>query len=74
MKRAQRTGGWSMKVVPRLTQQHAFEVLPRRWVVERAFARLGGQWRLSKDYLEFTETTKVWIHTAMTSTQPTPLW
>ena len=36
----------TLEVVQR--QHQGFEVLPRRWVVERTFARLGKQRRLSK--------------------------
>ncbi len=66
VKWAQRTGGWRLEVVPRPTQQHTFQVLPRRWVVERTFTWLGRQRRLSKDYEGLTETTEAWIHTSMT--------
>ena len=60
------TGGWRLEVVPRPVQQHTFQVLPRRWVVERTFAWLGRHRRLSKDYEALSETTEAWIHTAMT--------
>ena len=46
---AGRIGGWKIEVVPRPAQQHSFQVLPRRWVVERTFAWLGRNRRLSKD-------------------------
>ncbi|MBE9166014.1 transposase [Pleurocapsales cyanobacterium LEGE 06147] len=38
----------NLEVVKRQSKQ--FEILPRRWVVERTFAWLGKQRRLSKDY------------------------
>ena len=34
------TGGWLLKVVRRNPDSHQFEVLPRRWVVERTLAWL----------------------------------
>jgi putative transposase len=43
-----------------------FQVLPRRWVVERTFAWLGRNRRLSKDYERLCETTETWIYLAMT--------
>lgn len=34
---------------------------PRRWIVERTFARLGRYWRLSKDYEEQTRNSETMI-------------
>jgi putative transposase len=59
-------GGWTLELVPRPARQHTFQVLPRRWVVERTFAWLGRQRRLSKDYEALPETTETWIYAAMT--------
>jgi putative transposase len=42
-----------------------FRVLPRRWVVERTFAWLGGYRRLSKDYERVPETSEALIYIAM---------
>jgi putative transposase len=42
-----------------------FQVLPRRWVVERTFGWLGRQRRLSKDYEALCETSEAWIYLAM---------
>ncbi len=45
-----------------------FQVLPRRWVVERTFAWLGGRYRrLSKDYEVLPTTEEARIHLAMSS-------
>jgi putative transposase len=41
-------------------------VLPRRWVVERTFAWLGRNRRLSKDYEQLPATEETWIYAAMT--------
>jgi transposase len=43
-----------------------FQVLPHRWIVERTFAWLGRNRRLSKDYERLCETTETWIYLAMT--------
>lgn len=43
-----------------------FQVLPRRWVVERTFAWLGRNRRLSKDYEVLPATEEAWIYLAMT--------
>lgn len=42
-----------------------FQVLPRRWVVERTFAWLGRYRRLSKDYEALPETEEAWVYLAM---------
>ena len=42
-----------------------FHVLPRRWVVERTFAWLGRNRRLSKDYEKLPETGETFIYMAM---------
>ncbi len=42
-----------------------FQVLPRRWVVERTFAWLGQARRLAKDYERLAETGVAMIHAAM---------
>ena len=57
--------GWVLEIVRRPRDTHHFEVLPRRWVVERTLAWLGRCRRLSKDYEALTETTEAWVHIAM---------
>ena len=57
--------GWVLEIVRRPRGSHQFEVLPRRWVVERTLAWLGRSRRLSKDYEALTETTEAWVHIAM---------
>jgi putative transposase len=42
-----------------------FQVLKRRWVVERTFAWLGRYRRLSKDYEGLERTEEAWIYLAM---------
>ncbi len=57
--------GWVLEIVKRPRHSHQFEVLPRRWVVERTFAWLGRCRRLSKDYEALCETTEAWVNIAM---------
>ncbi len=59
-------GGWLIEVVKRVRNSHSFEVLPRRWVVERTLGWLGRNRRLSKDYEELTESSEAWVYIAMT--------
>ncbi len=59
------TGEWLLKVVHRRPDSQRFEVLPRRWVVERTLAWLSRCRRLSKDYEELPETGETWVHIAM---------
>ena len=42
-----------------------FEVIPKRWVVERTFAWLNGYRRLSKDYEKLVEVSESMIYGAM---------
>ena len=46
--------------------RRGFQVLPRRWVVERTFGWLSQSRRLSKDYERLTETSEALIYVAMT--------
>ena len=56
---------WELVIVHKLVDQEGFVVLPRRWVVERTFAWLSRNRRLSKDYEELNETSEAWIYAAM---------
>ena len=47
------------------SQQHRFEVLPKRWIVERTFAWLGRNRRLSKDYEQLPEVSEAFVMLAM---------
>ena len=41
---------WKIEVVKRSAQAKGFEVIPRRWVVERTIAWICRSRRLAKDY------------------------
>lgn len=60
-----RTYDWILQIVKRSDDSKGFEVLPRRWVVERTFAWLGRYRRLSKDYEGLTQTSEAMIYAAM---------
>jgi putative transposase len=57
--------GWILEIVKRSDDMKGFQVLPRRWVVERTFAWLGRYRRLSKDYEGLTESSQAFIYVAM---------
>ena len=42
--------GWELEIVNKLPGQKGFVVLPKRWIVERTFAWMSKNRRLSKDY------------------------
>jgi len=52
---------WEKRLPPK-----GFRVLPRRWVVERTFAWLGQDRRMSKDYEKLPATSEALIYVAMT--------
>jgi len=60
-------GGWGLEAVKRPAGTKGFQLLPRRWVVERTFAWLGRYRRLSKDYEALPQTSEAWIYLAMTN-------
>ena len=43
-------GHWTIEIVKRAADAAGFEVLPRRWVVERTLAWLNRNRRLAKDF------------------------
>ena len=52
---------WQKLLAPR-----GFQVLPRRWVVERTFTWISQNRRMSKDYERLAETSEAFIYVAMT--------
>jgi putative transposase len=58
-------GGWVLEIVKRPEGAKGFQVLPRRWVVERTLAWLGRYRRLSKDYEALPQTSEAFIYIAM---------
>ena len=59
------TCSWVLEIVKRSDDAKGFQVLPRRWVVERMFAWFGRYRRLSKDYETLPETSEAMIYAAM---------
>jgi transposase len=52
------------EIVKRSDHAQGFEVIPRRWVVERTFAWLGRCRRLAKDFENLTRNALAFIHLA----------
>jgi putative transposase len=58
--------GIDVEIVEKPPDQNGFEVLPRRWVVERTFAWLGNYRRFSKDYEYWLDSSDAMVYAAMT--------
>jgi putative transposase len=58
-------GGWELEIVERDREAEGFEVLPKRWIVERTFSWLIRNRRLSKDYERLVQTSESLIEVAM---------
>lgn len=56
---------WLLQIVKRNEDVKGWSVLPRRWVVERTFAWLCRNRRLSKDYERNCESSEAWVYMAM---------
>jgi len=54
-------GDWTLEIIKRSDTAKGFEVLPRRWVVERTFAWLNRCRRLAKDWERSIESSTAWI-------------
>jgi transposase len=55
---------WTIEVVKRSDQAKGFEVIPRRWVVERTIAWINRCRRLAKDYENLNRTAIAFIRLA----------
>jgi putative transposase len=63
--RVRRVIGCLLQVVPRPSTQKGFQVLPKRWIVERTFSWFNSYRRLSKDYEYRTDTSETMVYLAM---------
>jgi transposase len=52
------------RIIKRSDHAKGFELLPRRWVVERTFAWLGGSRRLAKGFERTIESATAWLYLA----------
>jgi transposase len=58
-------GGWDLKIVERDLQTKGFEVIPKRWIVERTLSWIGRNRRMSKDYERKVQTSECLMKVAM---------
>lgn len=54
-------GTWTLEIVKRSDTAKGFEVLPRRWVIERTLAWLGHCRRLATDWENTIASAEAWI-------------
>lgn len=54
-------GPWTVQIVERPPGVKGFQLLPRRWVVERSFAWLGRSRRLTKDFEATIQSATAWL-------------
>ncbi|TCT28471.1 IS5 family transposase, partial [Martelella mediterranea] len=59
--RLKKVGKWTLEIIKRTDKAKGFELLPRRWVVERTFAWLGRSRRLAKDWEKSIASAEAWI-------------
>jgi transposase len=55
-----RTGAWKLEIVKR-SHAAGFEVLPKRWIVERTFGWMSPNRRLARDFERYATTVAAFI-------------
>ena len=59
-----RLGKWTIEIIKRSDTAKGFQLLPRRWVVERTIAWLNRNRRLAKDFEASIESATSWLYIA----------
>jgi transposase len=59
-----RIGKWTLEIIKRSDKAKGFELLPRRWVVERTLAWLNRNRRLTKDFEQTIASAIAWLFIA----------
>lgn len=57
----EKIGRWTLEIVKRSDMAKGFEIIPRRWVVERTFAWLGRCRRMAKDWEKTIASAEAWL-------------
>jgi putative transposase len=57
--------GWKLEHLKRTDNEPGFQVIPKRWVVERTYSWFGHYRRLSKDYEFLPTTSEIMLYGAM---------
>ena len=57
-------GQWTIEIVKQSDRAKGFQVLPRRWLVERTFAWFGRNRRLAKDFETTINSSQAWLYLA----------
>ena len=60
-----RTGCWRLEIVRRNPETKGFEVLPKRWLVERTLSWLRRNRRLARDFEHLVRTAEAFVTLAM---------
>ena len=58
-------GAWHLEIVKRSDTAKGFEVLPKRWIVERTFGWLGRCRRLAKDFENLSRMSLAFLRLAL---------
>ena len=57
----EKIGRWTLQIVKRSDTAQGFEVIPRRWVVQRTFAWIGRCRRMAKDWEKTIASAEAWL-------------
>lgn len=57
-------GKWTIEIIKRSDRAKGFELLPRRWVVERKVAWLNRNRRLARDFEQTIASATAWLFVA----------
>jgi len=62
---ATQTGTWIIDIVKRLDTAVGFEIVPKRWIIERTLAWISRCRRLTRDFERYARTVAAFIRLAM---------